>query len=157
MTPEQADKILTALKAAFPHADSNLDPLQAKARDAVYRRAFLAWKPKAAQSAVNACVLTCKFYPTVAELHDAYSAANRAQPERALASNALPKPGHTVASPEEAKAAYAAAAAAVEANCAVPNSPTGRTISDPPSADPETEREMIQRTIARARGEGDRS
>jgi hypothetical protein len=150
MKPEQADQILLALKAAYPHADSGLDAQQAKDRDAVYRRALLTWGSVAAQEAVTACILRCKFYPTVAELYAAYTDASRGNPPPVA--SVLPKPGDTVASPDDVKAACAAAVAAVDANVNVSAKPRS-TFSAPASADPEEERDMIQRTIAKTRSE----
>lgn len=148
MTNEQADSILLTLKAAHPHADNGVDPIQAKARDAVYRRALLAWNYEAALDGVMACIQSCRFYPTVAELHDAYAIANRPKPERVAASNMLPKPGETTASPEEIRAACAAAIATVEANSVVSDKPKGRTFTHP-TASPDEEKAAIEATIAK--------
>lgn len=120
MTPEQADLLLLTLKAAYPHADNGVDAVKAKLRDGIYRNALAGWGYASAQEAVKRVIASCRFYPTVAELHDAYSEANRPRPELAAASNALPAPGHTTASPEEIRSACAAAIATVEANAVLP-------------------------------------
>ena len=103
----------------------------------------------------RACGLSSRFYPTVAELHDAYSAAARARPD--LATNALPPADGTVATPEQVKAACAAGIAVVKANAIVPEKRAGELSREAPTADPEEECAMIERTIARARESGDRS
>lgn len=172
MTAEQAEQILTTLKAALPHGDKGLDPFQAKMRDAVYRKLLLSWGVASAQEAVQTCLLASRYYPTMAELHDAYSAAVRAKPERARP--ALPPSGGSLATPDEVRAACAEAQRIVMANV-VPES-TGRrrpraithsdgndaesleadalavvsAIGAPAVAPAEDELAMIQRTIARA-------
>ena len=66
MTDKQAEQLLTTLKTAFPHADTNIDPLQARARDALYRGFLLKWSPEAAGEAVRVCILGSRFFPTAA-------------------------------------------------------------------------------------------
>lgn len=121
MTPEQADLLLLTLKASYPHADNGVDAVKAKLRDGIYRNALAGWGYGSAQEAVKRVIASCRFYPTVAELHDAYSEANRPRPELVSVSNALPAPGHTTASPEEIRSACAAAIATVEASAVIPS------------------------------------
>lgn len=154
MIDKQADQLLATLKAAYPHADTNIDPLQARARDALYRSFLLKWSPEAAGDAVRVCILGSRFYPTVAELHDAYSAAARAKPERV----ALPPAGGTQASPAEVKAACAEAMRRVEHMSVGRDAPRRKAevadTSEPlippaPAASPDDEQAMILETIRR--------
>ena len=158
MKPEQVDRLLATLKAALPHADGAIDVEQVTARDAVYRQTMLGWHAKTAEEAVQACLLRGRFYPTLAELYEAYSAANRARPELVAISNAIPKPGETVASPEEVKAACAEALAKVAANVVVttPARPSRepRPATPAPAASPREEKRMIERTLKRGNGRG---
>ena len=123
MTPEQAETLLLTLKAAFPHSDNGIDRLKVKARDGLYRQAFSKWHFKPAEEAVADVIRASRFFPTVAELHSAYVDALAPHRERQRVDNALPAPGHTTASPEEIRAACAAAISTVEANAVVPPHP----------------------------------
>ena len=159
MKPDQVDRLLATLKAALPHADGAIDVEQVTARDAVYRQTMLGWHAKTAEEAVQACLLRGRFYPTLAELYEAYSAANRARPELVAISNAIPKPGETVASPEEVKAACAEAIAKVSANVVMTPeharlSREPRAASPAPGASAREEKRMIERTLKQGNRRG---
>ena len=129
MTDDQASLILLTLKAALPYADQSLDPLRAASRDGIYRKTLLSWTMSSALEAVESCLLTSRYYPTLAELHAAYGEARRSRPELSRAP-ALPPKGGTLASPVEVRAACEAAISRVTANV-VPESPKRRATARP--------------------------
>lgn len=160
MTLEQANQILLTLKAALPHADANLDPLQAKARDEVYRKILLGWNAGPTQDAVQACLLSSRYYPSLAELAAQYAASNRSRPELVRAPRALPAapvPASFWAEIREKLAHMFARSPAITHSA--PNdaeSQSGGSGASVPAigvevAPAEVERAMIEQTIARAR------
>ena len=147
MTAEQAADLLLILRAAFPDADRGIDDRTAAARRSLYLRVLAKWHPSTAAEAVEACILSCRFYPRVAELREAYEAASRQRPDTRPAQ--LPATGGTQASPAEVKAACAEALRRFSAGgVASPPKPAAAPIVTPP-APAEDEAAMIAETIRR--------
>ena len=117
MTDTEAEQILAMLQAAYPHADNGIDPTQAKDRRALYRGMIKSWKqPTLGMQAAVSVIRESKWWPTIAELDQAYDAlARHAHPERQPVAGLL-SDGNNPATPEEVRAACAEAIARVERN-----------------------------------------
>lgn len=102
MTPEEADKVILTLYAAFPFADNGIGKDQAKARRLLYRNMLMPRVYGTAIAAAQHVIRTSEFFPTVAALEAAYRDQIAPHPERI----ALPPADGTAASPEEIKAAF---------------------------------------------------
>lgn len=74
-TRETIAQVLAALLAAYPHAKVREETVE------IYCRALADIPPEVLDAAAMACLATCKFFPTIAELRDqAAAVASRAHP-----------------------------------------------------------------------------
>jgi hypothetical protein len=106
MNETEVARCMLMLKAAFPRGDASLDERVIEAREKLYASKFAKLDYPIARLAIEACVDELTFYPAWSEILERYNRAREPRPElRKSTGMYLPKPGETVASPEEARAA----------------------------------------------------